>query len=84
MHAPAELLAEHARIERELADPSVHADQNVARRLGKRYAQLTPVVEAHRALEELEGDLATARELAEEDASFRAEIPVLETRRGEL
>ena len=84
MQAPAELLAEHARIERELADPSVHADQGAARRLGKRYAELTPVVEAHRALTELEGDLAAARELAEEDASFRAEIPALDARRIEL
>ena len=84
MQAPAELLAEHAHIERELADPSVHADQGAARRLGKRYAELTPVVEAHRALTELEGDLATARELAEEDASFRAEIPALDARRVEL
>jgi len=84
VQAPAELLAEHARIERELADPSVHADQGAARRLGKRYAELTPVVEAHRALTELEGDLAAARELAEEDASFRAEIPALDARRIEL
>ena len=27
LEAPAELLAEHARIERELADPAVHGDQ---------------------------------------------------------
>ena len=80
----AELLAEHARLERELADPAMHADQNRARTVGKRYAELTPVVETQRALAELAGDLATARELAAEDESFRAEIPVLEARRGEL
>ncbi|MDQ1666635.1 MAG: peptide chain release factor 1, partial [Actinomycetota bacterium] len=77
MQAPAELLAEHARLERELADPGVHSDQAVARRLGKRYAELTPVVEAHRALAELEGDLAAARELAAEDDSFHAEVASL-------
>ena len=82
--ASAELLAEHARLERELADPAMHADQNRARTVGKRYAELTPVVETQRALAELGGDLATARELASEDESFRAEIPVLEARRGEL
>jgi peptide chain release factor 1 len=84
LHAPAELLAEHARLEQELADPAVHGDQAKARALGKRYAALTPVVETHRALEALAGDLATARELAAEDESFRAEIPAMEARQEEL
>jgi peptide chain release factor 1 len=84
IEASAELLAEHARLEKELADPAMHADQNRARTVGRRYAELTPVVETQRALAELAGDLATARELAAEDESFRAEIPVLEARRGEL
>ncbi len=84
MRAPAELLAEHARIEHELADPAVHADQDAARRLGKRYAELTPVVEAHKALEVLQGDLAAARELADQDESIRAEIPGLEAEQAQL
>ena len=84
MHAPPELLAEHARIEHELADPAVHSDQDAARRLGKRYAELTPVVEAHKALEALEGDLSAARELADQDDSIRAEIPGMEAQRTEL
>ena len=84
MEAPPDLLVEHARIERELADPAVHSDQEVARRLGKRYAELTPVVEAHRALQTLEGDLGAARELAAEDESFRTEVSGLEARREQL
>ena len=84
IEAPAEMLAEHARIELELADPEVHSDQNVARKLGKRYAELTPVVETHKALQTLAGDLAAARELAAEDDSFRAEITTLEARQAEL
>ena len=83
MHAPPELLAEHARIEHALADPAVHADQDAARRLGKRYAELTPVVEAHKALEALEGDLAAAREMSD-DESIRAEIPGLEAEQAKL
>ena len=59
LEAPAEMLAEHARVEQELADPAVHGDQAKARALGKRYAELTPVVETHRELQELAGDLAT-------------------------
>ena len=78
------LLDEHASLERELADPAVHADQSRARRLGRRYAQLAPLVETARALEEARGDLSTARELAGEDASFAAEATALEQRVEEL
>jgi peptide chain release factor 1 len=78
------LLAEHAALEKELADPAVHTDQSRARRLGRRYAQLAPLVETARALDEARGNLAAARELAEEDASFTAEATGLEARIGEL
>ena len=71
------LLAEHAELERRLADPSVHADQGLARRLGRRYAELSQIAEAARALEATQGDLATARELAGEDSSFAAEATTL-------
>jgi peptide chain release factor 1 len=84
MDAPTEMIAEHARLERELADPAVHGDQARARALGKRYAELTPVVETSRELQALEGDLATARELGADDESFRAEVPVMEARQDEL
>ena len=79
-----DLLAEHASLERELADPAVHTDQSRARRLGRRYAQLAPLVETSRALEEARGNLATARELAGEDASFAAEARTLEAQVEEL
>ena len=84
LQAPADMLAEHARLEHELADPAVHGDQAKARALGKRYAELTQVVETHRALQALAGDLAAARELGAEDESFRAEIPGMEARQDEL
>ena len=78
------LLAEHAELERKLADPSVHADQAMARRLGRRYAELSQIAETARQLEATQGDLATARELAGEDASFAAEATELATREGAL
>src|SRR3954468_24239806 len=78
------LLAEHASLEAELADPAVHADQSRARRLGRRYAQLAPVVETARALDAARDDLGAARELAAEDASFAAEATSLEARIDEL
>ncbi|MGP4022118.1 peptide chain release factor 1 [Actinomadura sp. 3N407] len=79
-----DLISEYAGIEERLADPSVHGDQNLARKLGKRYAELRPIVETHRELRSTEGDLATARELAGEDAAFAAEADELEGRRGDL
>jgi peptide chain release factor 1 len=78
------LLGEHASLEKELADPAVHTDQTRARRLGRRYAQLAPLVETARALDEARGNLAAARELAEEDVSFAAEATGLEQRIEEL
>ena len=41
-------LNEHAELEEQLADPSVHADQARARELGRRYAELGPLVAAIR------------------------------------
>ncbi|MBX6371992.1 MAG: peptide chain release factor 1, partial [Acidothermus sp.] len=78
-----EVLAEHAELERRLADPAVHADPRTARALGRRYAQLGAVVEAYRRWKALDDDLAAAHELAASDPSFRGEIPELEARREE-
>lgn len=71
------LLAEYADVEKQLSDPSVHADQNKARELGKRFAQLGPVVAAARELEQTRDDLAAAQELAAEDAGFADEAKEL-------
>ncbi|MBL7499724.1 peptide chain release factor 1 [Frankia sp. CNm7] len=72
------LLDEHADIEKRLADPAVHNDPARARALGRRYAELAPIVELAKEIEKTEGDLETARELAAEDPSFRAEVTELE------
>jgi peptide chain release factor 1 len=74
------LLVEHADLERQLADPALHADVTSARRVGRRFAQVAPIVAAYRKLEAARGDLETARELAGEDESFAAEVPELEAR----
>jgi peptide chain release factor 1 len=79
-----ELVREHAELEQRLADPSVHADQNQARTLGKRYAEIGPIVAAYQQWRALGDDLETARELADEDASFAAEVPQLEQRRADF
>ena len=68
-----ELLAEHAELERRLADPSVHSDQNAARKLGRRHAELGPIARTAADLHAAREDLDAARELVTEDAAFAAE-----------
>jgi peptide chain release factor 1 len=73
-----DLLAEYSELEAAMADPSIHADQGKARQLGKRYAQLGPVVAGFRAYTSAEEDLVAGREMAAEDEAFASEIPGLE------
>ncbi|AXO36438.1 peptide chain release factor 1 [Micromonospora chalcea] len=87
----AALLDEYAELERRLADPAIHADQGAARRVGRRYAELVPLHKAAGELEQARADLAAARELAAEDATFATEaeaiaasLPALEERLAEL
>ena len=75
-----EILAEYQDLETALADPAVHADGTRARTLGRRYSRLGPVVATHRELETARGDLAAARELADEDAGFALEAQQLAVR----
>jgi peptide chain release factor 1 len=79
-----ELVREHGELEKQLADPGVHADQNRARTLGRRYAELGPVVATYTAWKTTAGDLEAARELGGDDASFKAEVPALEQRLADL
>jgi peptide chain release factor 1 len=79
-----ELLVEHAALEMRLADPSVHADQANARKLAKRYAELTPITAVYRAWRQAGEDIAAAREFAVEDPDFIAEAKAAEARRDEL
>ena len=72
------LLDEYADIETQLADPAVHADAGRSRTLGRRFAELGRVVAAHRAWQTAQDDLEAAREMAEADPEFAAEIPGLE------
>jgi peptide chain release factor 1 len=77
------LLAEHAEIERALADPAVHADAGRARTLGRRYAELNQVVGAYRAWAQARDDAGAAAELATEDEGFAAELPALRATEAE-
>jgi peptide chain release factor 1 len=78
------LLDEHALLEHQLADPAVHADQAEARRLGRRYAELGPLVSAYTQWRGVVDDLAAARELVVDDPSFAGEVELLEASRLDL
>lgn len=68
------MLAEHAELEKQLADPALHADAAAARKAGRRFAMLSPIVATHRKLATARDDLATARELSADDPSFADEV----------
>jgi len=78
------LLAEYADLEQRLADPAIHADQVAARRVGRRFAELSPIAKTAAELNQARANLAAARELAGEDADFAAEAGELEERVPEI
>ncbi|MFB7250342.1 peptide chain release factor 1 [Microbacterium sp. NPDC056234] len=73
------LIDEHRRVQEELSDPAVHADAARAKRVNRRYAELSKIVAAHETWIAASEDLDAARELAREDEAFAAEVPELET-----
>jgi peptide chain release factor 1 len=73
----APLREEFAALERELADPAVHADPAQARKVGRRYAELTPIIRSLADYERLSDDVTAARELASEDPAFAGEADQL-------
>lgn len=73
-----EMVREYAELEAAMADPSLHDDQGKARQLGRRYAQLGPVVAGFKEWKSADDDLNAAKELAATDPDFASEIPALE------
>ena len=68
------LLAEHAALQEQLSDASVHANPALAKKLNRRYAELSAIVAAYSSVNDLIADLAAAKELAKEDESFASEV----------
>ena len=72
------LIDEYEDLQVQLSDPAVHADAARAKKINRRYAELSQIKVAYDAWTQLNDDLAAARELAQEDAAFAEEIPALE------
>jgi len=79
-----DLVAEYADIEAQLARPEVHADQSLARRLGRRFAELRPIVADYHSWLQLAADEKAADELSAEDPSFGAEALALAAQKQEV
>lgn len=79
----AALIQEHQAVQVELSDPAVHADAARAKRVNRRYAELSRIVAAHDAWVAASDDLAAAQELAKEDAVFAEEVPGMQARVAE-
>ncbi len=69
------LIEEHKAVQEELSDPAVHADAARAKRVNRRYAELSRIVAAYDTWVAASDDLDAARELANEDAAFAEEVP---------
>jgi len=69
------LLTEHDELQEQLADPALHSDPARSKKVNRRYAELARIIAAYREWQQLNDDLDAATEMAEEDASFAAEVP---------
>ena len=72
------LLAEHAKLQEQLSDAAVHQNPALAKKLNRRYAEVSAIVAAYHSVLELTEDLAATKELAKEDEAFASEIPAVE------
>jgi len=72
------LIAEYAELQEKLGDPAVHADAGLSKKLNRRFAVLSKIIAAHDRMVAMTDDLAAAKEMASEDESLAAEVPVLE------
>ncbi len=68
------LREEHAELQKQLSDPSIHANPGLSKKLNRRYAELNSIMAAEDNLRALESDVEAAKELVGEDDSFRDEL----------
>jgi peptide chain release factor 1 len=80
----ADLATEYAQLEQDLADPTIHTNADRARTVGRRYGELTPIVQAYAQWQQAGDDEQAARELSREDSSFGEEAEQLAKQREAL
>ncbi len=80
----APLAEEHRLLGEQLGDPALHSDPVRAKRVNRRYAELSRIVAAHASWRQAVDDLAAAEELADLDPELAAEVPGMTARVAEL
>ncbi|MCQ4620153.1 peptide chain release factor 1 [Corynebacterium sp. CCUG 71335] len=71
-------VSEYQGIQAQMGDPEVVGDQDLFRKLSKRYAQLQPIINVNNELTQAREDLEAAQEMAAEDKEFAEEATRLE------
>lgn len=74
------LLAEHTELQTKLSDPALHGNPALAKKLNRRYAELSAIVSAYNQVLALMEDVKAAKELAKEDEMFAVEAAQNEER----
>ncbi|MEY3587099.1 MAG: peptide chain release factor 1 [Actinomycetota bacterium] len=65
-------------MQEQLSDSAVHTNPALAKKLNRRYAELSAIMSAEANVIQYTEDLAAAKELAKEDEAFAEELPNLE------
>ena len=79
-----DILAEYQGLEMQLGDPELHNDPAAARKVGKRFSELQPIIQTHEKLQQAREDHEAAAEMASEDKEFAEEAKRLEQEISEL
>ena len=69
------LLVEHANLQEQLADPELHSNPAKSKKVNRRYAELSRIVDAYNRWIVLTDDFDAATEMAADDVSFAEELP---------
>jgi peptide chain release factor 1 len=69
------LRLEHADLQEQLADPELHSNPAKSKKVNRRYAELSRIVDAYNRWIVLTDDFDAATEMAADDASFAEELP---------
>ena len=69
------LRLEHADLQEQLADPELHSNPAKSKKVNRRYAELSRIVDAYNRWVVLTDDFDAATEMAADDASFAEELP---------
>lgn len=75
---------EYGRLEKQMSQPETASDPAQIRKLGRRHAELAPIVEAYKAYQSALEDSQAAEQMAEEDPDFAEEAKAMADRIPDL